>query len=735
MKNFRKPLAGLVILLLSLSVFGFVGCQTDASDEGPDLFTKTGTFIGESTGIFGTIIQVELKVDRKKILGISVDHYETHGFGDVAIDKMRNEMMARQVIEVDIVSGATGSSAGFADAVYMAAEAAGGIMDRLGKVKNQTEYKDETVHVVVMGSGVAGHTAAISLKLEKPDWKVVLIEKVGVPGGNSARASVNYGGGNYSKFHIEAGAAQPTTPAEPTNNNGHAGRITALNPIVYANYIYDAGGRAVVTPINAMSSGLGSLRLPDNRVPGSHMLAALTLRANAVGVDIRVNNDGYELVQPDGPGTKVTGLKIGVNPSSPNTPAPASGRNYDYTYTLTATEGVVITSGGFCQDTAMKNEYLMPILERDTNFTPQTLAAYKKIFVDDLWATASEALTGDGQKIAKKAGADLGGMDMHSVRYHVVRVPNTRNGLSMASISSRASILVSGNTGKHLALADSSSNFHRDGLWEEDANSMSQVWSITNHRNHVNEIGNLRDYFISGLLIHDLTLNGLADKMKLSAAAKTNFLATMEQIITESRQYAPAYPAAATGWPATVSRDNLVALSSKASTYPAGTGAALTSDFTAKIADTTEYPLGVADFRNPVYDGMRKTYAWHWGSSSGTPTNATNAQTALAPFYAFISYPTVHGTGGGVKIDLAGRALTADNEIIPGLYAAGTSSFFGRANPTTGAYQSPMSSQNVANSGAVGHAVAMAIVGKPLYTELNGRAGPTATAAPMLHSY
>jgi len=122
-------------------------------------------------------------------LAIDVSHTETKGWGDVEIDRMRNAMMANQVVAVDLVSAATGTSMGFRTAVSRAAEAAGG-----------------------------------------------------------------------------------ARPAQP---------------------------------------------------------------------DVPPNNDGIDLVQPGGPGTRITGVRVGVNPRSPNTPPP---RSHDYVYTLTAREAVIIAT-------------------------------------------------------------------------------------------------------------------------------------------------------------------------------------------------------------------------------------------------------------------------------------------------------------------------------------------------------------------------------------------------------
>lgn len=56
------------------------------------------------------------------------------------------------------------------------------------------------------------------------------------------------------------------------------------------------------------------------------------------------------------------------------------------------------------------------------------------------------------------------------------------------------------------------------------------------------------------------------------------------------------------------------------------------------------------------------------------------------PFYAVQIYPGDLGTKGGLVTDNAGRVLTTDGAVIPGLFAAGntTASVMGRTYPGAG---------------------------------------------------
>jgi fluoride ion exporter CrcB/FEX len=658
------------------------------------LFSGSGTFFGTAPGIFGSDIRVSLTVNQGGILAIDVSHTETQGWGDIAIDRMRNTMMANQVIGVDLVSGATGTSAGFRSAVFMAAEAAGGNMGRL-LVPTPLEthrFSDQTVDVVVVGSGVAGFTAAIALREARPDWHVVIIEKAGILGGNSTRASVNWGTSLWSNFVEAAGGPRPAQPAAPTTNTGHAARINATNLQHVHNFVWYGGGRGrfIVGPTTPLTNALGALRLPNQSVPGAQFTVTMQNKANQIGVDIRPNNDGIELIQPGGPGTRVTGIRVGVNPRTPNAPPP---RVHDYTYTLTAREAVIIATGGFHQNMEMKREHILPYLhlnpqsQRDTPWSQDAVDRFARIFIDDLWTTAAETNTGDGHLMAAAAGAALGGMYRHTVNYAAVRVPNIRNTLSVASIRERGAINIRHSDGRRLPQAEPNQTFHLNDTWEE-TDGLSDVWMIVNFRNHMNEIGNIRDYFLADMVLQSGTLRGLGEAMGLSPEGINNFEATMNQIMVNARVYAAHQQNV--GWTTVVPGATL-------RTLP-GTSA--------------NAALGASCFSNTVFDATRRQIAWHWGNN-----------TEIGPFFAFRNFPGVHGTGGGIRIDLGGRALTANNEIIPGLYAAGTASWF-----------SPeMSAQNIQAAGSTGFSTAMAILGRPLYVDFEGRPGPIVQpGVPML---
>ena len=127
---------------------------------------------------------------------------ETEGIGSVAVANMPKEMVERNSILVDGITGATFSSTGILKAAELAILAADGNPEDFKKAGAavKAEDKEYTADVVVIGAGGAGMVAAITAA--DAGKKVILIEKQAMVGGNSVRAS---GGMNAAHTPEQAG--------------------------------------------------------------------------------------------------------------------------------------------------------------------------------------------------------------------------------------------------------------------------------------------------------------------------------------------------------------------------------------------------------------------------------------------------------------------------------------------------------------------------------------------------
>ncbi|MDO5299798.1 MAG: FAD-dependent oxidoreductase [Clostridia bacterium] len=152
-----------------------------------------GTYTATVKGCRGEVT-VETTFDEQSITDVKVTaHSETYGVGygtsTAPIDALPGQIVEHQSLAVDSVSGATITSAAIKQAVAQCATEAGGSAEALQAAAVETaQAGDETydVDVVVVGAGAAGLSAA-QTALEA-GANVLLVEKVGVTGGSTARS-------------------------------------------------------------------------------------------------------------------------------------------------------------------------------------------------------------------------------------------------------------------------------------------------------------------------------------------------------------------------------------------------------------------------------------------------------------------------------------------------------------------------------------------------------------------
>ena len=171
-------------------------------------------------------ITVSVTVDEGKIKSVTAEGpKETQGIGSVALEKLPADMIAKNAINVDVMTGATISSTGILKAAEAALIAAGLNPDDF-KIKapaaKVAEEKTFDADIAIVGAGGAGMVAAITAA--DTGKKVVLIEKQAMVGGNSVRAT---GGMNaahtpaqdVNKFAESAGIEKTLKAAEKFSDN------------------------------------------------------------------------------------------------------------------------------------------------------------------------------------------------------------------------------------------------------------------------------------------------------------------------------------------------------------------------------------------------------------------------------------------------------------------------------------------------------------------------------------
>ncbi len=198
----KRNLSLFIALLMVLTLFTGCGNGGEGAAEG------TGeTVEGIGTG-YGGEIRVEVEIEGEEIKNITIlEHQETEGISDMALEEMPDRITEGQSLSVDTVSGATLTSEGILEGVTNALQEAGLNPDDFMKSEESQERQQgelEETDVVIVGAGIAGIMAAMELEEHYPELDFILLEKLPVFGG----AIVTTGGAIFavdSYLHEEEG--------------------------------------------------------------------------------------------------------------------------------------------------------------------------------------------------------------------------------------------------------------------------------------------------------------------------------------------------------------------------------------------------------------------------------------------------------------------------------------------------------------------------------------------------
>lgn len=343
-----------------------------------------GTYTGEAWG-FNKVekIKVDVTVSESAILDISVDRsnvYEASVKLANAAELMVPRMLEGQTVAVDLITGATGSSAGVrsavTDALQKAFVAAGGTAGDANAflAAPKPEAKEETLNydVVVVGMGGSGSYAALRVAQEmrlndpKADASVLAIDKAG-----------NYGGTTI--FTSEALVVNPKS--FQAERNGGEDYVDAK--ALYEDWIDYTGGDAKPEMVQLMMDESGNamdwlrhngfdFNTPGGGLSGGNTSETKTFRVKyrfaptqtndriaketfqncfdhlynkftAYGGDYLLETEGTELLY-DKATNQVTGVK-------------AYNKVTNTTYTIHA-KAVIVATGGFAGSEEMSVKYL-----------------------------------------------------------------------------------------------------------------------------------------------------------------------------------------------------------------------------------------------------------------------------------------------------------------------------------------------------------------------------------------
>ena len=334
----------LSLLLAFVMVLGLAACggntaqettaAATAASEEAGIYTP-GTYTGTAAGKNGDV-KVEVTFSANAIDSVKVvEHSETAGISDGAIENIPAAIVENQSLAVDTVSGATITSDAILKAVADAVAQAGGDVEALKNAAapaGEKEAKELSADVIVVGGGGAGMSAAT--RLAQLGKSVILVEKSGFLGG-----AISVSGGNQvvmgSQLQIDNGVADDSVESmvadfEANGANKNNKEILTL----FAENVGAATDWLAASCGITFEEGLHQLgEYSHNRElaytgGGAGFAEAMRKAVEEAGVQVLLNTKAESLIADNG---TVTGVKAASS---------------DADYTLTAGD-VVLATGGY----------------------------------------------------------------------------------------------------------------------------------------------------------------------------------------------------------------------------------------------------------------------------------------------------------------------------------------------------------------------------------------------------
>lgn len=476
MKLKFKLAAGVVSTLM------FVGTAAAAVSYTP------GTYEGEAIGRNGPVkVQVTVAKDRIESIRV-VSHNESAGLSDAPINTLPKTIVDKQSLAVDGFSGATFSSKAVIGAVENALKKATKDIKPLLIAPAVTAAvkppKDETVDVLVVGSGISGMVAGITAA-EKGS-NVLIIEKQGMLGaGDSMNIStgITAGGSRLIKqLGIENATAkdyadflvkQAATKKVPINEKNV--RTYAMRGGELVDWLMDLG-----VPFGRFQKDKWFHITKDGSAPGPHIVRALSKKIADDNINYRLNSQVVDLLMKDG---KVVGatVKTGVGSYKVNAKA------------------VVMATGGFSASHELVKKWAPEWVGRPT--------------------TGAVSLTGDGILMAQKVGAQT--VAMQEIKANYLCHPLTaRDGVSLTAITPY-NILINHEGKRFVDEGHASINFKSRAMMKQTGHEAYAIVDQT----AMDNLKLMRNYAAAGYFVKANTVEELASELKVDQKA---FIKTMK---------------------------------------------------------------------------------------------------------------------------------------------------------------------------------------------------------------
>lgn len=512
-----------VILATTLAISSLAGCSkqegnnsgtnpsvestTDTTD------TATGSSNGKYTpGTYSAVVTgmhemtVTITVSENEIVDIKVDHKETPGIGEPAVASIPAEILELQGLGVDAMSGATLTSNALIEGVIDGLKQAGLTDTDIEELKSITKVVEQesdeqfTADVVVIGAGGAGMAAAVTA--HQAGKTVLVIEKTGKMGGNTilsggALNAVDEG----SKTALENEDSVELHFTQTYNGGDQAGDETLVHVLTDnawsgVEWLKSLGMEFYDSPFTVTGGLWPRAHKPVEPEGTGFFKTYQTYIDEHEGITMVYNTTANELLMEDG-------VVVGVS---------CTGETGN-TVTVTATNGVVLATGGFARNIELRQE------ANEVSKKWPTLD-------ESIPSTNTSGITGDGIVMASAIGANL--VQMENIQLLPLGDPETGSlsGNIEHAVESRIFVNLEGSRFVNEAGRRDDMTL---GLFDQTDATMYIVMDSDTYKegNELNNFGeSIADLVASGRALKADTLEELAALMGVPAE---NLIASVEE--------------------------------------------------------------------------------------------------------------------------------------------------------------------------------------------------------------
>lgn len=487
--RFKKMFMVLLSLIITLSLVACGSPTQETTGTTTETTVTSGTYTGSAPGHNGPV-SVDVTIDEDGTISDIqiVESSETLAIGSGAYEITKNHVLVKQNLDVEAISGATISRAAYINAIADALGQAGFDVDAL---KESTGEVDDSVigdletEVLVIGGGIAGFSAAI--EANSLGANVILIEKLGVIGGTTARSEgiVQAAGTELQKehgiddseeqFYIDfTGLQTDETLDDDLIRLGIENSVETIEWLKDKGVNFDEIESAHSLPPRDIMRG----HYAENK--GGGMMQTLYEYALDNGVEVYTNTKATEIIMKDG---AAVGAKV--------------VRSNGEELTISA-QAVVIATGGYSS-----NKELMAKLHPE--------------IVD---YTSYNSNTGDGYLLAEKAGAEMINKSPALVHY-ANRLPGATGAVNVVGFYTPTVVLVTEDGLRYSS--EEAYTFDRSGV--VIAKGASQVFALLPNEFVSENQEGVDNGVEKGIIIKSESIEDLAKEYGIDA---DNLVATIE---------------------------------------------------------------------------------------------------------------------------------------------------------------------------------------------------------------